>query len=242
MYLLLRFHHSSLILQPTATGLHLYTPPGFTKFITSCILCSPEDSSPFLSHLTFLLHSPNFILLKSLLASCSYTLLVGILPLWPLRWNLFWGCSSSVQHLYASILQGPRIILSHSTQLSLILMVTVHAGVSFPWCFYGSQVISTIESIPFHLVSVSPGWLGTPWRQRPSLYSRSLMSTRLSVTVSSLVLFPMLEINISNCLWTSPSGELNMLKKEFIIFQIPKHFLFLCFLPEWIGNIICPAA
>lgn len=63
-------------------------------------------------------------------------------------------------------------------------------------------------------------------------------STGLSVTVSSIVLFPKLQIYISHCLWTSPLGALNMLKIEFIIFQSPKRNTSCVFLPEWIENIL----
>lgn len=100
----------------------------------------------------------------------------------------------------------------------------------------------TIEYIPFYLPSVSPGRLRAPWRQGPSLDSQSLVSTGLSVTLSSLILLPKLQIYIPSSLWTSLFGELNILEIELIVFQIPKHLLVLCFLPAWIGNIIYPAA
>ena len=101
---------------------------------------------------------------------------------------------------------------------------------------------TTIEYIPFHLPSVSPGRLGAPWRQGPSLDSQSLVSIGLSVTLSSLIPFTKLQIYMPSYLWNSLLGELNILKIEFIIFQIPRHLLVLCFLPAWIGNIIYPAA
>lgn len=54
----------------------------------------------------------------------------------------------------------------------------------------------TTEYVPFHLTSVSPETLRAPQWQRPSLYSQPLLSTGLSVTVSSFVLLPKLQIYI----------------------------------------------
>lgn len=184
-------------------------------------------------------------ILKSLFSwlSCFHMPLVFLLCLlWPLRWNLLWSCSA--QHSHGSVLQGSFFPTlphhsgwSHSFWWLQYVLMFPFLGVSMAprWC--------SIECTPFYLASVSLKRLGTPWRQKLSLHSQSLVSTGLPGTVSSPVLFPKLQLYIAKCLWTFPLGALiNMLKIESIIFQSPKHFLFLCFLPEWIENIIYPAA
>lgn len=89
--------------------LYLITPPSFfnpldlaststpcqfsPKFITTCILCNPKDTSPFLFSFNFLLCNP--WLHSSWLAtfsrlSCSHIFPVVLLLLQPLRWNVLW--------------------------------------------------------------------------------------------------------------------------------------------------------
>lgn len=89
--------------------LYLITPPSFfnllylaststpcqhsPKFITTCILCNPKDTSPFLFSFNFLLRNPylhsSWLPTFSRL-SCSHIFPVVLLLLQPLRWNVLW--------------------------------------------------------------------------------------------------------------------------------------------------------
>lgn len=157
---------------------------------------------------------------------------------------MFFENCSPAQYWHASIFQGPMILFSPLSPplrvIPFILRVTIRGEVSFGWGFQWLTSDNTIEYTPFHRIhaSASSGRLGASWRQK--LISAFPVASVYGALESCFqpTLSPKLQIYMSLCLWTSPLGELIMLKLEFIIFQISKHFLVLYFFPEWTGNII----